>query len=259
MSNGRIIGAANPSTISSASGIWDLNDVRLQRSVLSWPRPPGILTHRANTTGSGTTTALTLTHPAAVQTGDLCILFHYSFDNDDDITITAPSGFNVLFARSFEYTSTTFLSTVVSYRVLTATTSVTLPLAVTSTDSTATAPDNQSYTAVYFYLDRPIETVTIKQISHAQATGDPAARTLDTNTHTNTPILVLGSVNINSGTPAFNASTTTFNATIKNTGGTNIETIIGYTIYNTVTGSSYTVDCNDISNQQLLALSIAVQ
>ena len=260
MSNGGIIGPCNPSRIESASGIWNLNDVRQQRSVLAWPRPPGTLTFRTSTTGFGTTTALTLTHPVGVVAGDLCVLIHCTFDNDEDVLVSAPSNFTILQARRFEYASPNWLSKVISYRILPNTTNVTLPVTgpQTTTEATETI-DNQAYVALYFYLDRNIEKVSIRTVSAIGTTVDPPARTIDARTYTNTPILVLGSVCIDTGTPAFNASTTTFDGTVTNTSATNVEMIVGYKIYNTVATSTFTIDCDDISNQMLTGMALAVQ
>jgi hypothetical protein len=218
------------------------------------------LTYRTNTTGFGTTTALTLTHPVGVVAGDLCVLIHCTFDNDEDVLVSAPSGFTIVQARRLEYTSPNWLSHVVSYRILTNTNNVTLPVTGPQTTTEATeAVDNQAYVALYFYLDRNIEKVTIKQISSFAGAADPAARTINADTHLNTPILILGSVCVNTGTPAFNASTTTFDGTVTNTSATNVEMIVGYKIFNTVSGSTFTIDCDDISNQILMGLSLAVQ
>lgn len=264
MSNGGIIGPAIDADITSSSGVWNLNDVNSSRNVLNWPRSPRTLTYRANTTGSGTTAALTLTHPADVAIGDLCVLFHNSWDDDDDSIITAPSGFNIIYSRGYEYASITWLSTTISYRVLTSTATVTLPIAVSTADGgSGVTPDNQAYTALYFYLDRSIETIRMRQVSYTQAAAaNPAARTLNTDTHTNVPILVLGALTVNSGTPAFNASTSpTFDSTVLNTAATNIETIVGYKIYNTTPGST-TIDSDQITGaggHQLIALSLSVQ
>ena len=260
MSNGGIIGPYRPAIIDSASGIWNLNDVRQQRSVLAWPRPPGTLTLRNSTTGFGTNTALTLTHPVGVVAGDLCVLIHCTFDNDEDVLVSAPSNFTIVQARRFEYTSPNWLSKVTSYRILPDTTNVTLPVTGPQTTTDATeAVDNQAYVALYFYLDRNIEKVTIKDVNSIASATDPAARTIDARTYTNTPILVLGSVCTETGTPAFNASTTTFDGTVTNTSGTNIEMIVGYKIYNTVATTTFTIDCDDISNQILTGMALAVQ
>lgn len=260
MSNGGIIGPYNAARIDDASGIWNLNDVRQQRSVLAWPRPPGTLTFRTSTTGFGTTTALTLTHPVGVIAGDLCVLIHCTFDNDEDVLVSAPSGFTIIQARRFEYTSPNWLSQVISYEILPDTTNVTLPVTGPQTTTEATeAVDNQAYVALYFYLDRNIEKVTIKEVSSAASTTDPAARVMDVNLYTNIPILVLGSVCINTGTPAFNANTTTFDGTVTNTSATNVEMTVGYKIHNTVASTAFTIDCNDISNQILTGLALAVQ
>lgn len=259
MSNGKIIGPYNSPKITNASGIWNLNDVYSSRKTESWPKIPSTLTYRTTRVGQGTTAALALSHPAGVTAGDLCILFHYMFDNDDDHIADQPAGFTFLHGRAYEYTTTTFLSYVISYRVLPNTTQVTLPTAIQASDSATTAPDNQSYTALYFYLNKPIESVKLLQASYTQSTTDPAARSITASNFTNVPLLVLGSIGINTGTPAFNASTTAFDATISNTLATNIETIAGYKIYNTNPASDHTIDMDDLSNQQLTALLLSVQ
>lgn len=263
MSNGKIIGAANPPTIVSAPGVWNLNDVHSSRKTGTWPRSPSTLTFRTSTTGSGTTTALTLTHPVGVTTGDLCVLFHYMWDNDDDHIINAPSGFTILHGRAYEYTTTTFLSNIISYRVLPNTTNVTLPLAIQGSDSLGTNPDNQAYVALYFYLDKTIENVNLLQASYAQSTADPAARSITATNFSNVPLLVLGSEAIITGTPAFNASTTpSFDGTVTNTGATNIEMIVGYKIYSSNPASDHTIDMDEISvgaAKQLTALLLSVQ
>jgi uncharacterized membrane protein len=82
---------------------------------------------------------------------------------------------------------------------------------------------------------------------------------MDTNLYTNTPILVLGSVFVTSGVPAFNASTTTFDGTVTNTSATNVEMIVGYRVYNTVATTTFVIDCDDISNQIVTSIALAVQ
>lgn len=259
MSNGNIIGPYNPATVQRASGIWNLNDVYSSQKNKSWPKIPSTLTFRTSTTGSGTTAALTLTHPVGVTAGDLCILFHYAFDNDSDFIVNRPSGFTMIHNRAFLYTTATYLSYAISYEILPDTTNVTLPTAIQDTDSVTTAPDNQAYVALYFYLNKSIEKVDLLQTSYAQSTGDPAARSITASTFTNVPLLVLGSIGINTGTPAFNANTTSFDGTVTNTAATNIEMITGYKIYNTNSASDHTIDMNDLSNQQLTALLLSVQ
>lgn len=259
MSNGNIIGPYNPSTVQGASGMWNLNDLYTSQKNKSWPKVPSTLTHRANTTGSGTTAALTLTHPVGVTAGDLCILFHYAFDDDSDFVVNRPSGFTILHSRAYRYTGTTYLSYCISYEILPDTTNVTLPRAISVSDSVTTAPDNQAFVALYFYLDKPIEKVDLLQTAYTQSTGNPAARSITASTFTNVPLLVLGSLGINTGTPNFNASTTTFDGTVTNTGATNIEMIAGYKIYNTNPASDHTIDMDDLSDQQLTALLLSVQ
>jgi len=259
MSNGNIIGPYNPSTITRASGIWNLNDVYASQKNKSWPKIPSTLSFRTSTTGSGTTAALTLTHPVGVVTGDLCILFHYVFDNDSDFVIAPPSGFTILHHRAYLYTGTTYLSYVISYEVLPDTTNVTLPTAIRDSDSVTEAPDNQAYVALYFNLNKSIESVNLLQTAYVESTADPAARSITASTFTNVPLLVLGSLGINTGTPAFNASTTSFDGTVTNTAATNIEMIAGYKIYNTNPASDHTIDMDDLSNQQLTALLLSVQ
>jgi hypothetical protein len=260
MSNGGIIGPYNPTAIEIASGIWNLNDVRQQRSVLGWPRPPGTLTFRTSTTGFGTNTAITLTHPVGVVAGDLCVLIHCTFDNDEDTLVDAPSDFTILQSRRFEYLSPNWMSQVNSYRILPNTNAVTLPsTGVQSTTDANETVDNQAYVALYFYLDRNIEKVSIRSLFSFASTGDPSSRTMDTNLYTNTPILVLGSVFVTSGVPAFNASTTTFDGTVTNTSATNVEMIVGYRVYNTVATTTFVIDCDDISNQIVTSMALAVQ
>lgn len=259
MSNGNIIGPYNPSTITTASGIWNLNDVYSSQKNKTWPKVPSTLTFRTSTTGSGTTAALTLTHPVGVVTGDLCILFHYAFDNDSDFVVNRPSGFTILHNRAYLYTTATYLSYVISYQVLPDTTNVTLPTAVQDSDSVTTSPDNQAYVALYFYLDKSIEKVDLLQTSYVESTGNPGSRSITASTFTNVPLLVLGSLGINTGTPAFNASTTAFDGTVTNTAATNIEMIAGYKIYNTNPASDHTIDMDDLSNQNLTALLLSVQ
>jgi hypothetical protein len=258
MSNGKIIGPYNPSSIVSASGVWNLNDVHTSRKNKSWPRPPATLSYKANTVGVGTVTALTLTHPAGVVAGDLCLLVHYVYDDDDDYVISAPSGFTVLHSRAYNYTTTTWLSYVVSYRVLPDTSNVTLPQGVQLSDGATTNVDVQTYTSVYFSLDRPIESVNLLQAAYTQSTADPAARSITASTFKNVPLLVIGTQVNNSGAPVFNASTSpAFDGTITSTFSLQVAT--GYKIYNTNNASDHTIDMDDLSNQQLLALLLSVQ
>jgi hypothetical protein len=258
MSNGRIIGPYNPSSIVSASGIWNLNDVHTSRKNLSWPKSPSTLSYRANTTGNGTVSALTLTHPSGVVAGDLCILHHFVYDDDDDYVIVAPSGFTIAHSRFYNYTTTINLSHVVSYIVLPNTNNITLPQGVELTTGAVSNVDVQSYTAVYFSLDKPIESVKVLQHTYTQSTGDPAARSITASTFKNVPLLIIGAQVNNTGTPAFNASTTpAFDGTITST--VSLQTAVGYKIYNSNNASDHTIDMDDLSNQQLLALLFSVQ
>lgn len=268
MSNGGIIGPYNSSSIVRASGIWNLNDVHTSTKNISWPKIPSTLTYRTSRTGFGTTSNLLLTHPAGVVAGDLCILFRYVWDNDDDYIIQPPSNFTVLHSRAYTYTGTTptqtFLSFVAAYSVLPDLTSVSLtPQAVQFSNGAATVADNQSYIALYFYLDKPIESVKLLQTAYTQTTADPGARSITASQFTNVPLLVLGAQAIQTGTPAFNVSTTpAFDDTIINTSATNIELLVGYKIYNTNPASDHTIDMDEISTgaaKQLSAYLLSVQ
>jgi hypothetical protein len=261
MSNGRIIGPYNSSSIIGASGIWNLNDVHTSRKNESWPKIPSTLTFRTSTTGFGTNTALTLTHPVGVIAGDLCILLHYAYAGTDIAIINRPSGFTVLHNRAFNYTGTTWLSYVMSYEVLPDTTDVTLPLGYNTSTGLAGNPGNQSYVALYFYLNKTIESVKLLQASYNPNTGDPVARSITASTFTNVPLLVLGSLALSqAGSPAFNVSTSpAFDGTITHTGASNVEMAVGYKIYNTNPASDHTIDMDDIANQQLTSLLLSVQ
>lgn len=264
MSNGGIIGPYNPSSMVTASGVWNLNDVHTSQKNNSWPKVPSTLTYRANTTGSGTNTQnLTLTHPVGVVAGDLCVLFHYYQDADGDYSAAAASNFTLIHNRAYNYTGTTWLSLGVSYSVLTGTGNVTLPAAIDNSISATSTATNQAFIALYFYLDKTIESVKCLQTTITQTTADPAARSITASSFTNVPLLVLGSQASTAGTPAFNASTTpAFDATIINTAATSLEVMIGYKIYNTNPASNHTIDMDDISvgaAKQFTAYLLSVQ
>lgn len=264
MSNGGIIGPYNSSSMVSASGIWNLNDVHTSTKNLSWPKSPSTLTYRANTTGSGASTQnLTLTHPVGVVAGDLCVLFHYYQDADSDYGTACASNFTLFHSRAYNYTGTTWLSLGVSYSVLTGTGNVTLPAAQDGSISAIATATNQAFIALYFYLDKAIQSVKCLQTTITQVTGDPAARSITASSFTNVPLLVLGSLSSTAGTPAFNASTSpAFDGTVLNTAATSLETIIGYKIYNTNPASNHTIDVDDISvgaAKQFSAYLLSVQ
>jgi hypothetical protein len=258
MRNGRIIGPYNPSSIVSASGIWNLNDVHTSRKNESWPKTPSTLTFRTSTTGFGAspTNSLTLTHPVGVVAGDLCIIFHYYYDTDGDLAAGTSTDFTLFHNRGYNYTGSTWLSFGMRYSVLTGTGNVTLPAAVDNGLSATSAAVNQAYIALYFYLDKTIESVKVLQTTSTQSTADPAARSITASGFTNVPLLILGSQAIITGTPAFNASTSpAFDGTVTNTAGTNIEMLVGYKIYNTNNASDHTIDMDEISTGAAKLLS----
>jgi len=267
MSNGGIIGPYNSSSIVKASGIWNLNDVHTSRKNESWPKVPSTLTFRTSATRVATTGTLAIVHPAGVVAGDLCIAIHCCWDNDDDYVVQAPTGFTILHSRLYPYTGTTpnqtYLSFVISYRVLTDTTSGSFPSAVQFSNGAGTTFDNQGSILLYFYLDKPIESVKLLQTSYAAVTGDPAARSITASNFTNVPLLVLANQVIQTGTPAFNVSTNpTFTGTVINTAPVNVEMIAGYTIYNTNPASDHTIDMDEISTgaaKQFSAYLLSVQ
>lgn len=258
MSNGGIIGPYNSSSIVKATGIWNLNDVHTSTKNKTWPKTPSTLTFRTSTTGFGAspTNSLTLTHPVGVVAGDLCIIFHYYWDSDGDISAGTSTNFTLFHTRGYNYTGTTWLSQGMRYSVLTGTGNVTLPAAVDISLSATSAAGNQAYIALYFYLDKTIESVKILQTSFSQTTADPGSRSITASGFTNVPLLILGSQAIITGTPAFNASTTpAFDGTVTNTAATNIEMLVGYKIYNTNNASDHTIDMDEISTGAAKLLS----
>lgn len=88
-------------------------------------------------------TSTTLTHPANVLVGDVCLLLQYGYDNDseDFTSANTPSGFSSVVATPNIGTIQTSMN--ISFRVLTATTSVTVP---------QPGMDNYGYIAVYYRL-----------------------------------------------------------------------------------------------------------
>lgn len=264
MSNGGIIGPYNSSSMVSASGIWNLNDVHASQKNKSWPKVPSTLTFRNSVTRANTNLQnMTLVHPSGVVTGDLCVLFHYYQDSDGDYSANVAPNFTLIHSRAYNYTGTTWLSLGVSYSVLTGTGNITLPAAVENGNGIITTATNQSLTALYFYLNKSIESVKCLQTTINQTTGDPSARSITASDFTNVPLLVLGSQASTAGTPAFNASTSpAFDGTVTNTDATSLETLVGYTIYNTNPASNHTIDMDDISvgaAKQFSAYLLSVQ
>lgn len=214
MLNGNIIGAKRH----NVRGVNELYDIHIPINYE--------LTHIANTTGFGTTIALTLSHPAGVQAGDLCVLYHQGFDDDSDYLTTAPSNFTIIDIQAINYSGTNWQSQVISYRVLQDITNVTLPTGNGSTQ----ALDNQAYTAIYFRVKSPA-TITFGGLQSTATTNNPVRRIVTAPTGICSSI-VFGSAAIVSGIPSFSEESPAFDATITNTSATNIETIIGYKIYN---------------------------
>ena len=232
-----------------APGIWNMNEVHSKVSGLgaatsgheasSWPQSQTrTLTYRTNTTGSGTTTALTLTHPVGVTTGDLCVLFHAAYDADLDKLLQGPTGFSIIHPTTgYNYSGNLVLSLCVSYIVLTSTSNVTLPLVFDSNNFTGSqAPGNQAFIALYFYMDNAIHhirRVPFFRFPNNSATN-PASITIDSGQYPQAcPLLALGSVISNTATNlGLSATSPAFDNVIINTAATNIELAVGYKIYN---------------------------
>lgn len=252
----------------SSPGVWNLNEVYqringsttggAQRST-GWLQNSDLtLTYRNNTTGFGTSTALTLTHPVDVQTGDLCVLVHAAYDADSDILINGPTNFTVVQPWLGQQVSgNIYISSCISYFVLTSTASVTLPLTYDRNfGSLATsAPGNQAYIALYFYLNRTIDHV--RKIPFFEF---PKAGATDVSSYTNRagsypqacPLLALGSVISNSSTNlGLTASDPDFDLVVTNTSATNIEMAVGYKIYNSAP-SNIIVDTDSTTTLQVL-------
>lgn len=254
----------------SAPGVWALNEVYSRKNGVTaaatvgqlpsaWPASPTrTLTYRTNTTGTGTTTAMTLTHPVGVVTGDLCVLFHAAYDADSDVVITAPTGFiGIQPFLGYNLTGTEYISHYVSYSILTSTSNVTLPTAFERSFSslTAQAPGNQAFIAMYFYLDETINHVRkipFTEYVKSSAT-DPGSVTNNAGSYPQAcPLLALGSVISNSSTNlGLTASDPDFDLVVTNTAATNIEMAAGYKIYNSAP-SNITVDSDSTTTAQVV-------
>lgn len=261
------IGTASPS-IQNCSGVWNLNEVYNKLSGVGtttqyasiWPQSQTrTLTYRTSTTGSGTTTALTLTHPAGVVAGDLCILFHAAYDTDSDIIITAPSNFSGIqpWLGWLVSGSTNYISQFTSYRILPSTANVTLPLAYDRGfgSLSTSAPVNQAFIALYFYLDQTInhvKKIPFYEFASRSAT-DPASITNNAGSYAQAcPLLVLGSVISNSSTNlGLSATSPAFDGTVTNTAATNIEMAVGYKIYNSAP-SDVVIDSDSTGTYQAI-------
>ena len=211
------------------------------------------LTYVNAATGIGTTTRLTLTHPSDVQAGDMCVLFHNTWDNDSDFVDTAPTGFNMINTDPYLYTTATYMAHSVSYNVVAnPASSVTLPLCNGDTQS----PDNQGYVALYFRPFKTISSVNFDSSVNLQETAaNPTLQTVRAAGNT-PPIIVFAQAKSLTTIPPFVSSTTfdgfaSFNAT-------NIDANVGYKIYNT-SPVDHDVDMNDNGTNVLLSFYLRVE
>jgi len=232
-----------------APGVWNINEVYNRLAGLgastssfaasAWPQSQNrTLTYRANTTGSGANTALTLVHPVGVTTGDLCVLFHAAYDADSDKLLTGPTNFSIIHpSTGYNYSGTLVLSLCVSYNILTSTANVTLPLLFDNDNFTGSqAPGNQAFVALYFYMNNEIHHVRRVPFFRfpTSSTTNPASITIDSGQYPQAcPLLALGSVISNTATNlGLSATSPAFDNVIINTAATNIELAVGYKIYN---------------------------
>lgn len=262
MSNGGQIGPYEKKDIYSASGMWTPNDIVRSKIVAdSWPlASDDTLTYRTNSTGTTTT----LTHPAGVVAGDLCIIAHSAYSGSTGALLTSPSGFDTLCNRYLQISGSAYTSVMISYRVLPDTANVTLPgLFNISNNATVTAT-SQRYRALYFYLDRTIITVRTPKVGSVASTGDPGPITIDMTPYAQgTPLLYVAHAHFqtNNAALSFSTETPTLDLTINNTGTANVLIRTGYKIYNTPSDvTTAIVDVDDLGGGQILAAGfLAVQ
>lgn len=235
ISNGNIIGAKR-------RGVRGSNELYDMHSPVN-----SSIQYVSNTTGFGTTTALTLTHPAGVAINDVCMLLHSGWHITTNIIQTAPSTFTTILTTSFD-TGGGALSLQSSYKILTDLTNVTLPRAGAAGISGIT---NQAYTAIYFRMSSP-QKLTLINTSGEGTSVDPAAQLRNPGfTRPIASFINIAAVNISTGTPAFSTQAPAFDATITNTAATNIETITGYKLFDAFTTSSQLIDMADLGNNIL--------
>lgn len=261
----------------NSPGVWNLNEVYQRtngtqistdfQKATAWPQNSNItLTYRANTTGFGTNTALTLVHPVGVTTGDLCVLVHAAYDTDSDVLINGPSGFSVVQPwLGRQITGTQYMSSCISYSVLSSTANVTLPLTYDRdwTSLATSAPGNQAYVAFYFYASSSIN--HIRRLPSFEFTRSSAT---DVSSITNRagsypqacPLLALGSVISNSPTNlGLAASDPDFDLVVTNTSATNIEMSVGYKIYNSAPSNIVVDSDSTTSNQALQSILLSIR
>ena len=264
-------GTASPH-FSEARGVWNLNQVHNRLNGLhlanagqaasAWPQSPTrTLTYRTNTTGSGTTAQLNLVHPAGVAIGDLCVLFHAAFDTDSDSLINGPTGFTPIQPfQGLNTTGTTWISIATTYQILTSTANTTLPQAF-DTMTTASAPGNQAFVALYFYLDgqsiNHVRSIPFFPFPSRIVSGNPTALTNRAGDYPQScPLLALGSVISTSTTNlGLTATSPNFDLVITNTAATNIEMSVGYKIYNS-SPSNLTVDSDSTTTSQAVSTQL---
>lgn len=191
----------------------------------------------------------TFNHPATVQVGDYCIIFHSAWDNDSDFINGHPAGFTGIYLNEYLYTTSTYLSVSISGLVLPNLNSVT-------TGTVNGTPDQGRVTALYFRPSYPISSITPSTINNTNTTTDPTAQTVSSGSLVPS-VIVFGFQQGTSTTPAFNAATTAFDQTITNTAGTNQQgaLAVGFKIYNS-NPVNHTVDMDDLGNQRLTSFSL---
>lgn len=210
------------------------------------------VTANSNTSSFGTVRSI-LTHPATVQAGDLCVLFHNAWDNDNDFIDTVPEGFTSINTDSYLYTTSTYMSHGISYNVIsTQSQTHVLPFGNGNTVSY----DYETIRTLYFRPSKTIATISPESsFNLVETTGNPAQQKVPAGGN-NAPIIAFGQAKVLSvtGDPAFNTATSNAFDEYFNTGSgaNNIEANVGYKIYNTSPIDHY-VDMDDQGTNVLLS------
>lgn len=204
-------------------------------------------------TSTDATNRLVLSHPATVQAGDLCVLFHNAWDNDSDFIDTVPPGFTSINTDSFLYTTASYMSHGISYNIISTQAQTHV---VPFGNGNTVSYDYQIIRTLYFRPDKTIATISPESsFNLGETTGNPAQQKVPAGGN-NAPIIAFGQAKVLSvtGDPAFNTATSNAFDGYFNTGSgaLNIESNVGYKIYNTSPIDHY-VDMDDQGTNVLLS------
>lgn len=200
--------------------------------------------------GTAAQSTLTITHPVAVRAGDVMILFHGTYDNDNDFINTYPTSFTPIYTDAYLYTTETYMAIAVSARILPNLTNITTPVPV------GTTADGHYYFAIYYRPSAPVTTLTPSTPTNQNTTGDPTAQTVTVSSNTN-PTLVFGSIQTTGTTPAFNTATPAFDNEVTANAVGIIRARVGYKLYNS-SPQNHTIDMADLGTQRLTSFSLQV-